>query len=82
MVQNQMQTSAGLTVLAMVPDTLSGRNPLYRLQHFFQDKDTELLLGQTVDDKNSPVTTWAVSWTVSMLQAPRTSSHSWRKTLN
>jgi len=49
MVQNQMQTSAGLTVLAMVLDTLSGRNPLYRLQRFFQDKDTELLLGQTVD---------------------------------
>ena len=52
MVQNQMQTSAGLTVLAMVLDTLSGRNPLYRLQRFFQDKDTELLLGQTVDGKD------------------------------
>jgi len=52
MVQNQMQTSAGLTVLTMVLDTLSGRNPLYRLQRFFQDKDTELLLGQTVDDQD------------------------------
>ena len=52
MVQNQMQTSAGLTVLAMVLDTLSGRNPLYRLQRFFQDKDIELLLGQTVDGKD------------------------------
>ena len=49
MVHNQMQVSAGLTVLAMVLDTLSGRNPLYRLQRFFEDKDTELLLGQTVD---------------------------------
>ena len=29
MVQNQMQVSAGMTVLAMVLDTLSGRNPLY-----------------------------------------------------
>lgn len=49
MVQNQMQVSAGMTVLAMVLDTLSGRNPLYRLQSFFEDKDTELLLGEAVD---------------------------------
>jgi hypothetical protein len=49
MVQNQMHTSAGLTVLAMVLDTLSGRNPLYRLQRFFAEKDTELLLGEAVD---------------------------------
>ena len=49
MVQSQMQVSAGLTVLAMVLDTLSGRNPLYRLQSFFEDKDTELLLGEAVD---------------------------------
>ena len=49
MVENQMQVSAGLTVLAMVLDTLSGRNPLYRLQSFFEDKDTELLLGEAVD---------------------------------
>jgi transposase len=48
MVQNQMQVSAGMTVLAMVLDTLSGRNPLYRLQSF-EDKDTELLLGEAVD---------------------------------
>jgi len=48
MAQNQMHSSAGLTVLAMVLDTLSGRNPLYRLQRFFEDKDTELLLGQDV----------------------------------
>jgi hypothetical protein len=31
MVQNQMHTSAGLTVLAMVLDTLSGRAPLRSL---------------------------------------------------
>jgi transposase len=49
MVHNQMQVSSGMTVLAMVLDTLSGRNPLYRLQSFFEDKDTELLLGETVD---------------------------------
>ena len=48
-VQNEMQVSPGLTVLAMVLDTLSGRSPLYRLQRFFEDKDTELLLGEAVD---------------------------------
>lgn len=48
-VQNEMQVSPGLTVLAMVLDTLSGRSPLYRLQGFFEDKDTELLLGEAVD---------------------------------
>ena len=49
MVQNEMQVSPGLTVLAMVLDTLSGRSPLYRLQRFFEDKDTELLLGEEAD---------------------------------
>jgi transposase len=46
MVSSQMETSAGLTVLAMVLDTLSGRTPLYRLTEFFEDKDTEILLGE------------------------------------
>jgi len=32
--------------------------------------------------KISPITTWAASWTVSMLQAPRKYSHNWRKTLS
>lgn len=49
MVSNQMQISPGLTVLAMVLDTLSGRSPLYRLQSFFENKDTALLLGEPVD---------------------------------
>lgn len=49
MAKSQMQTSAGLTILAMVLDTLSGRSPLYRLQSFFEEKDTELLLGAVVD---------------------------------
>ena len=49
MVQNEMQVSPGVTVLAMVLDTLSGRSPLYRLQNFFKNKDTELLLGEAVD---------------------------------
>ena len=49
MVQTEMHVSPGLTVLAMVLDTLSGRSPIYRLQRFFEDKDTELLLGKAVD---------------------------------
>jgi transposase len=35
-------------VLAMVLDTLSGRSPLYRLEEFFAQQDTELLLGKAV----------------------------------
>jgi transposase len=49
MVGSQMQLSPGLMVLAMALDTLSGRTPLYRLQEFFEDKDTELLLGSPID---------------------------------
>ena len=51
MVQSEMQVSPGLTVFAMVLDTLSGRSPLYRLQKFFEDKDNELLLGEAVDEQ-------------------------------
>ena len=49
MVNSQMDLSAGTCVLAMVLDTLSGRTPLYRLEAFFHEKDTELLLGQEVE---------------------------------
>jgi len=49
MVNSQMDLSAGTCVLAMVLDTLSGRTPLYRLEAFFHEKDTELLLGQKVE---------------------------------
>lgn len=45
LVDSQMDLSPGITVLAMVLDTLSGRTPLYRLEEFFQEKDTELILG-------------------------------------
>lgn len=48
MVDSQMDLSPGITVLAMVLDTLSGRTPLYRLEEFFQEKDTELILGHNV----------------------------------
>jgi transposase len=48
MVDSQMDLSPGITVLAMVLDTLSGRTPLYRLEEFFEEKDIELILGQDV----------------------------------
>jgi transposase len=48
LVDSQMELAPGVTVMAMVLDTLSGRTPLYRLEEFFQEKDTELILGQDV----------------------------------
>lgn len=39
----------GHTILAMVIDTLSGRSPLYRLDDFFENQDTELILGAKID---------------------------------
>ncbi len=49
LVDSQMDLSPGMAVLAMVLDTLSGRTPLYRLIEFFDEKDTELLLGSAVE---------------------------------
>ena len=51
-VDTQMELSPGLTVLAMVLDSLSGRSPLYRLKEFFEEQDTELLLGVDVPDEH------------------------------
>jgi transposase len=48
-VDTQMELSPGMTVLAMVLDTLSGRTPLYRLTEFFKEKDAELLLGTAIE---------------------------------
>jgi transposase len=45
-VPTEMGVDAGTVVLAMVLDTLSGRSPLYRLEEFFAQQDTELLLGK------------------------------------
>jgi transposase len=47
-VPTEMEVDAGTVVLAMVLDTLSGRSPLYRLEEFFAQQDTALLLGKTV----------------------------------
>jgi len=49
MVGSQMELSPGMAVFGMVLDTLSGRTPLYRLTEFFEDKDTELLLGTAIE---------------------------------
>ena len=49
LVDTKMELSPGMTILAMVLDTLSGRTPLYRLTEFFEEKDTELLLGSAVE---------------------------------
>jgi len=50
-VDTKMELSPGVTVLAMVLDSLSGRSPLYRLKEFFHEQDTELLLGVDVPDQ-------------------------------
>ena len=47
-VPTAMEVDAGTVVLALVLDTLSGRSPLYRLEEFFAQHDTELLLGKAV----------------------------------
>lgn len=48
-VDSQMDLSPGMAILAMVLDTLSGRTPLYRLTEFFEEKDTEVLLGLPIE---------------------------------
>lgn len=44
-VPTRMDVPVGTVVQAMVLDTLSGRSPLYRLSAFFQQQDTQTLLG-------------------------------------
>lgn len=39
----------GTLVVGMVCDTLSGRNPLYKVEDFIKEQDTELLFGIPVD---------------------------------
>jgi transposase len=47
LVPSQMDEDPGTVFLGMILDTLSGRSPLYRLDEFFENQDTELLLGKT-----------------------------------
>jgi hypothetical protein len=46
LVPSQMDEDPGTIFLAMILDTLSGGTPLYRLDEFFENQDTELLLGK------------------------------------
>jgi transposase len=45
-VPTEMEVAAGTVVLALVLDTLSSRSPLSRLEEFFAQQATELLLGK------------------------------------
>jgi len=47
-VPTEMEVDAGTIVLGLVLDPLSGRSPLYRLEEFFAQQDTELLLGKAL----------------------------------
>ena len=49
LVPSKMDVDPGTIFLGMVMDTLSGRTPLYRLDEFFKDQDTELLLGKRIN---------------------------------
>ena len=48
LVPTEMAVDPGTIVLGMILDTLSGRSPLYRLEEFFTQHDTALLLGKAV----------------------------------
>ena len=48
LVGSRMKVSPGLVVAGMVQDTLSGRSPLYRLEEFFAQQDSELVVGTAV----------------------------------
>jgi transposase len=47
-VPTEMDVDAGTVVLGLVLDTLRGRSPLYRLEEFFAQHDTALLLGKAL----------------------------------
>ena len=49
LIPSKMDVDPGTIFLGLVMDTLSGRTPLYRLDEFFQDQDTELLLGKRIN---------------------------------
>jgi transposase len=51
LVESEMEVEPGLMFLGMILDTLSGRSPLYRLEEFFSQQDTELLLGTSIEAK-------------------------------
>jgi len=48
LVPTEMEVKPGVIVLGLVLDTLSGRSPLYHLEHAFEDCDRELLFGEAL----------------------------------
>ena len=46
---SQMEVSPGNIVKGLILNTLSGRDPLYRIEEYFSHQDTELLVGKGVD---------------------------------
>lgn len=48
LIPSNKKVDHGTMILAMVIDTLTGRNPLYRLEEFYSKQDTELLLGKEI----------------------------------
>jgi transposase len=52
LVESEMNVGPGVMFLGMILDTLSGRSPLYRLEEFFGNQDTELLLGKPIEAKS------------------------------
>jgi uncharacterized protein DUF4277 len=46
-VPTEMEVDAGTVVLGLILDTLSGRSPLYRLEEFFAQQDSDTALGPT-----------------------------------
>jgi len=49
LVPTHMEIDAGTIIPGMVLDTLTGQSPLYRLNEFFKNQDTELLPGKKID---------------------------------
>ncbi len=48
LIDSQRQTDPGTMVSALVLNTLCGRSPLYHLEQFFADLDTQLFFGQDI----------------------------------
>ncbi len=44
-----MDVSCGKIVKGLILNTLSGRDPLYRVEEYFSHQDTELLIGKGID---------------------------------
>lgn len=44
-----MEASCGKIVKGLILNTLSGRDPLYRVEEYFSHQDTELLVGKGID---------------------------------